>query len=56
MTDHTYVQSKIGGYQWVGDTTVYMNRNNQNVNYQGIGEASVHKRNKENKKSKTLFF
>lgn len=56
MTDSRDVQSKIGGYQWVGDTAVYKNRNNQNVNYQGIREAAVHKKTKESKKSETPFF
>lgn len=56
MTDSRDVQSKTGGYQWVGDTAVYKNRNNQNVNYQGIREATVHKKKKESKKSETPFF
>lgn len=55
MTDPADIQCKTGGYQWVGDTAVYKNRNNQNMNYQKIGEAAVHKRNKESKKSETPF-
>ena len=55
MTNSTDVQSKTGGYQWVGDTAVYKNRNNQNVNYQGIRKADCIKETKKVRKVKHLF-